>query len=432
MSLKYRAFISYRHADNKEQGRQWATWLHQAIETYEVPADLVGKKNGRGEEIPARIYPIFRDEEELPAYADLGGAITRALNETRLLLVLCSPRAVESTYVADEIDYFKKLGHSNKIIAAMIDGEPNASWDKGKQEHGFRIEDECFPIPLQFEYDQDGNRTIKHAEPIAADFRINNDGVPEQGWTSIEAYRLHLNNNFSLDKNTIQEKIELYQKQQDLMLLKIIAGVLGVPLGELTLRDKEYQLVLEKEKAKKLKLWLSLVMVLAVVASAAGGFAFLKKEQATKEKNSALITQSRYLLDLAGQESDKGNYDTALLLGLNAMPGRYGGDRPEVEDESELLRAVENITLKADFGKSEKHVISKNGEVLVMAKGKTITIWSVPQKKVLNSFELPYEIGELYLSSSSNILVVGSAEQDQLTVWSVPNQEIVKTFQAEA
>ena len=41
---KYYAFISYRHADNKQQGRQWATWLHQAIETYEVPKELVGQK----------------------------------------------------------------------------------------------------------------------------------------------------------------------------------------------------------------------------------------------------------------------------------------------------------------------------------------------------------------------------------------------------
>ena len=29
----YWCFISYRHADNAEPGRQWATWLHQQIET---------------------------------------------------------------------------------------------------------------------------------------------------------------------------------------------------------------------------------------------------------------------------------------------------------------------------------------------------------------------------------------------------------------
>ena len=144
---KYHAFISYRHADNKIQGRQWATWLHQAIETYEIPKDLVGKKNGRGDVIPARIYPIFRDEEELPAHADLGASIVGALEQTNLLVVLCSPRAVASTYVADEIDYFKKLGGSDRIIAAMIDGEPNTSWDDSKHSLGFTKEDECFPLP---------------------------------------------------------------------------------------------------------------------------------------------------------------------------------------------------------------------------------------------------------------------------------------------
>lgn len=186
---QYLAFISYRHADNKQTGRQWATWLHQAIETYEIPKDLVGQKNARGELIPERIFPIFRDEEELPADADLGNAITRALDNTQLLIVLCSPNAVASTYVADEIDYFKKLGRSDQIIAAMIDGEPNASWDKTKQSQGVTPEDECFPKPLQYAYDAQGNPTTQLAEPLAADFRVNHDGKLEQGWTSIEADR---------------------------------------------------------------------------------------------------------------------------------------------------------------------------------------------------------------------------------------------------
>jgi len=51
---KYAVFISYRHADNKEQGRQWATWLHHTLETYEVPPDLIGRTNLRGEPLPVR------------------------------------------------------------------------------------------------------------------------------------------------------------------------------------------------------------------------------------------------------------------------------------------------------------------------------------------------------------------------------------------
>jgi hypothetical protein len=73
---RYAVFLSYRHADNKEQGRQWATWLHQVLEGYEIPADLIGTKNNKGDTIPASLYPVFRDEEELPADADL----TRTFN----------------------------------------------------------------------------------------------------------------------------------------------------------------------------------------------------------------------------------------------------------------------------------------------------------------------------------------------------------------
>jgi len=291
--FRYHAFISYRHADNKEPGRQWATWLHQAIETYEVPADLVGQKNQRGEEIPARIYPIFRDEEELPAHADLGYSIVKALDETRLLVVLCSPRAVASTYVADEIAYFKQLGRSDSIIAAMIDGEPNASWDEGKQKSGFSIEDECFPLPLQFEYDANGDRTDKRAEPIAADFRINNEGVPAQGWTSPEAYRQHLKSTTKLDPRQIQEKITLYQKQLHLMQMKIIAGILGVPLGELTRRDKEYQLEQARLKAKRLRQWLAAVAMLAVLAVGAGVIAYFQRNLAVKNEQIASVERDK-------------------------------------------------------------------------------------------------------------------------------------------
>ena len=34
---EYLAFISYRHADNTEEDQQWATWLHQQLEVYDVP-----------------------------------------------------------------------------------------------------------------------------------------------------------------------------------------------------------------------------------------------------------------------------------------------------------------------------------------------------------------------------------------------------------
>lgn len=281
---KYYAFISYRHADNKIPGRQWATWLHQAIETYQVPEELVGTKNSQGDVIPSRIFPVFRDEDELPTEADLGKAIVNALDSSQLLIVLCSPQAVSSTYVAHEIHHFKQQGHSDRIIAALIDGEPNASWDLGKQKLGYRAEDECFPVPLQFEYDKNGVRTSKRAEPIAADFRLEENGRAIQSWTSVEAYITQLRRSSKLDKKKIQQAAKKFNQQQHLMLLKIIAGILGIPLGELTRRDKEYQLDVARKKAKLLRRWLSAVFALAMVAIAAGIFAFIKQQQAVEQQ----------------------------------------------------------------------------------------------------------------------------------------------------
>src|SRR5258708_22421716 len=123
LSRRYAVLLSYRHADNKDAGRQWATWLHQMLEGYEIPADLVGTRNNKGELIPASLYPVFRDEEELPADADLTRNIQQALENSGLLVVLCSPRAVESRFVADEIRYFKELGKADRILALMVDGE---------------------------------------------------------------------------------------------------------------------------------------------------------------------------------------------------------------------------------------------------------------------------------------------------------------------
>src|SRR5216110_243893 len=113
---RYWCFISYRHADNRHEGRQWATWLHHSLETYEVPDDLVGTKNERGELIPERIFPVFRDEDEL-ATGNLTQRIYEALDQSRVLVVVCSPRVLGSTYVDDEVRYLKSRNENADAMA---------------------------------------------------------------------------------------------------------------------------------------------------------------------------------------------------------------------------------------------------------------------------------------------------------------------------
>jgi len=270
-SCRYKAFISYRHLDNKVERRQWATWLHQMLETYEVPADLVGTTNGRGEEIPERIYPVFRDEEELPAEADLASPIYQALDESENLIVICSPRSVSSKYVANEISYFKRLGRADQVLAMMIDGEPNTSIDAGKQTAGLGPEHECFPKPLQYEIDSAGVLTDLRTEPVAADFRVYpEDDLPMEGWTSPAAYRASLQEIGRLTGKEINAKVDEYKRQLELMKLKLIVGVLGVALGELTKRDEAYQLKKARKRQRILVGVIAAVSLLAVTAIGGG------------------------------------------------------------------------------------------------------------------------------------------------------------------
>jgi hypothetical protein len=167
----YWCFISYRHADNREQDRKWASWLQQELERYEIPGDLVGTLNNNGEKVPERIYPVFRDEESLPADAHLGERINQALDRSRYLLVLCSPCAVESRYVNDEIKWFQDNGRNDRVIMAIIDGEPGDA------------ERECFPAALREIRDEPG---ADAPEPLAADFRLPDGSEGSPLWRPID------------------------------------------------------------------------------------------------------------------------------------------------------------------------------------------------------------------------------------------------------
>ena len=108
---KYKAFISYSHQDKK-----WGDWLHKGLETYRIPPDLSRKiSRSQGRLLPKRLYPIFRDREELPTSHELGKVINQALKDSSHLVVICSPRSAKSQWVNEEIKQFKSLGKCDRI-----------------------------------------------------------------------------------------------------------------------------------------------------------------------------------------------------------------------------------------------------------------------------------------------------------------------------
>ncbi|RYZ71343.1 MAG: TIR domain-containing protein [Lysobacteraceae bacterium] len=155
----YRAFISYSHTDKAS-----ATWLHRALEAYRIPSKLVGHATAEGE-VPARLTPIFRDRDELPAAGDLSDELRKALAQSRFLVVVASPAAAQSRWVDEEVRQFKHLHGEGRVLALIVSGRP-----------GSGDATECFPPSMRFKLDGQGNQTTLPAEPIAADLREGGDG----------------------------------------------------------------------------------------------------------------------------------------------------------------------------------------------------------------------------------------------------------------
>ena len=121
------AFISYSHRDLAS-----GIWLQRKLESFRIPADMRGERpRGQG-------LRIFRDQTDL-AGTELHDSLRRNLDDSRFLIVLCSPASAASTWVNEEVLYFISIGRVQNIIPFIVDGEP-LSEDPAL---------ECFPPALR-------------------------------------------------------------------------------------------------------------------------------------------------------------------------------------------------------------------------------------------------------------------------------------------
>jgi tetratricopeptide (TPR) repeat protein len=248
LEFKYRAFISYSHADE-----EWAKWLHKSLETYKVPKRLVGRESEFGP-VPERLTPVFRDRDELATATSLGEILTRALEQSACQLVICSKKSAKSRWVNEEIKTFKRLGKSHRIFALIVDGEPGSSANPAT------ADEECFPPALIYKMGADGQLTDEPTEPIAADVRPGKDS------------RLDVK-------------------------LKLIAGMLGVGLDELKQR--------EVQRRHRQMMWLVSASIagMAITSSLAAAAWFARNEaerqrvRAESEAETARQT-TRFMIDL--------------------------------------------------------------------------------------------------------------------------------------
>jgi WD40 repeat protein len=298
---KYWTFISYSHRDNRLGGNRWGDWLHDAVENFKVPPELVGQPGRYGEPVPPRLYPAFQDEKELPTNADLADAIQEALRQSRYLVVICSPHSARSAYVNQEILDFKRLGRANRILAIMVDGEPNAS----NPSKGVDPALECFPEALRHPLGSDNNLDLTRLiEPIAADLR---------GADRREA---------ALADKTHQATLEREK-------LRIIAGLLGVGFDDLMQRDKDRQ---QREAQRNRRLAAAFAALLLIAAGAAV-FALTSQKQVIQDK--ATIQQVTKTADQSMQEvSQQSQVAIAKTKEVGALTLQKEMDSTNIEIEN--------------------------------------------------------------------------------------------------
>jgi WD40 repeat protein len=323
-AYRYWAFISYSHSDEK-----WAAWLHRRLENYSGHKAIAGTRNRFGEQVPTRIFPVFRDREDLAGAPDLPERIQEALRESRYLIVICSPGAAGSRWVNDEIIAFKKLGRESRVLALIVGGEASAA-----DEHipGFQ---DCFPPALRYRLGPDGSLSGVRTEPLAADARSGKDG-------------------------------------KDNALLKLIAGILGVRFDELRRRDQQRQ-------AQRLR-WITGVALVAVAIFA--GIAWYANDQRLLAQERARVALSRQLSVLAEKERAQGSLQRALLLsaaGYRAAPTH--------EATQSLYRALADQPQLLAFLSGHRDDVwslafSPDGSTLASASSdRSVILWDIASRK---------------------------------------------------
>lgn len=298
-NVKYDAFISYRHC---ELDKFVAVNLHKQLEAFKIPKSLInaGKTNGK-----TKIERVFRDQDELPLTNNLADPITRALQGSEFLIVICSPRLKESKWCLTEIETFISMHGRDHILAVLIEGEPADS----------------FPEILRFEErvitDEYGYTRLEkfEVEPLAADVRGKN-------------------------KSEILKKIKSE-------LLRLVAPMLNCNYDDLKMRHKEAR----QKKILRVSFAISLVCLIFTAISTTMALTIHKQANTIEEQyHTALKNQAISHASISQTLLKKEDRMAAIAVARMVLPD-------SLDNQTEKA-----YTPAAEFALSDSLAIYNNGE----------------------------------------------------------------------
>lgn len=145
---KYYAFISYNWDDKK-----WAKWLQRKLETYRLPS-IVRKQYPN---FPKR-FKVFRDGTDIRPDISLQRILNEELENSKYLIVICSPHSAQSDWVGKEINEFITTGRQSQIVLLIVDGVPYSNNPATECYHS--VIKQNFPEILGADVHEQGNEFV--------------------------------------------------------------------------------------------------------------------------------------------------------------------------------------------------------------------------------------------------------------------------------
>lgn len=325
-SYKYLAFISYKREDEK-----WAKWLQHKLEHYKLPTS-VRKLNPV---LPERVRPIFRDTTDL-AGGVLETAIKDALDTSRYLIVICSPRAAQSVWVCKEVQEFIDTGREDFIIPFIVDGEPNS----------IDVTQECFPQNLR---DLSGEREL---------LGVNINEMGRDAAAIKVVARI-----FGLQFDVLWRRWEREKRLRNLVIIISVLTLLFISLGGILYLQKQNTIIRESEtliqvqndslKSQKADLIRTLneleisernLKETNIALSQINKSLEHEKNKVLNKNRAMLENRNRYLSRLCIDLSNEGNLLLAELIMADITPHEQDApERPFVPEMEYALRHLHRM-----------------------------------------------------------------------------------------
>jgi tetratricopeptide (TPR) repeat protein len=284
--MKYRAFLSYSHADTA-----WAKWLHRSLESFRIDKDLVDRDTALGP-VPRTLRPIFRDREDFSGGHPLADATIAALDAAAALIVVCSPHAAGRPAVNEEVRLFRSRHPGRPVVPIFIDG----TWPDNT------------PPALRFELAVDGTITERPIILLGPDLREGADG-------------------------------------KRLGLAKAVAGLIGIPVDDIFRRAERA----ENRRTRIRNAIIAVLAFLTILAAGSAAFAWhqLKTNEAFLN---ATLKNATDIVNTAVAQATRYNVPRKATLELLARAealfddmGRLGRPTPQLRfRKAEMLIAFSN------------------------------------------------------------------------------------------